>query len=1077
MTAGAGAPGSAPGDLRLDPAAFTVAPGGTAETAVRFDHSGEVVEQYTLAVDGLEPTWWELDPESLSLFPGDSAASTLRLRIPEGAAPGAYAFRVTVTPRTAGAGAGVDGRLEVSGAVERVELSLAPARQHTRRRATFVVRVANRGTGAASYRLIPGDPDAALRFSLRPEDVSLDPGLEVAARLDVWVRHTSLTGPQRSFPLTVAAARSDDPLATPLAESGAELVRRPYLPFLAAVPQGLARLALLGAGLAALLAVLAWVLGGAGGKLPAIVRPGGGDGDAVAQATAAAAGGADARQTAAAAAAAPGAAGGGAQSGAAGSAAATQAALAAARPPSIARFGLSLPADGESVPLSWDVQHTSNVVLRREGDPAARSPVYQTVERVEYTLEAQNDAGRDQRTLTVYYVRPPAINAFGVDGPAGGDAGDALRLSWATERGDRVFLDGQPIDAAASNAARALQPDRDYELRVENLAGEARQTLRITSTPAPTPTPPPAATQPPAAPTSTPGPPPAQPTAVPPPAGQPTARPPQPTAPPAPPGGNPGGGPGGGPGGPGVVTARQPLRGDRFGVNESFFASALARGTGATWSRWVVEWSEMQPGGAGDFNTFYIDDAALNREIGNGIRMSGMIKNTPGWAQRSAADGVRSVPLNLDAPVFVGNTINPDNYWGAFVFRLASSYRGRIDTWMIWNEAEIPSSGPNAVYNTWTGTPAEYYRLLKVAYQAIKAANPQARVVLTPYSYFRDKETGGGQTLPWWEQFVAAARADPEGPANGFFFDVLALNLYRNAHDLWDRVQGACSLQDNPQLCLTSTAADDDYVTERADRRGFSQRLTELGAPGKPIWLTEANAMPYDDGGVPGWNPAGRNDGFRITQDEQASFVIQSLAIASVAGYERISWHKMQDDRPPPPDELWGLARYADDPLNASPARLRPAYTAYQVATRYLADAEWAQMANLTRPDSCARPRDANLRPCHKRFAARYEWAANYIAFQRTDRRVHVLWNQTDQPMSVSVPRYGQSAVAVDKAGAETPLAPAGDRWAVTLPPASRHFDLFGGDPPGYFYIGGSPILIVESGVPADAPVLVPLRG
>jgi hypothetical protein len=516
---------------------------------------------------------------------------------------------------------------------------------------------------------------------------------------------------------------------------------------------------------------------------------------------------------------------------------------------------------------------------------------------------------------------------------------------------------------------------------------------------------------------------------------------------------------------------------DRFGVNETFFASALARNLGVTWSRWVIEWSEMQPGGAGDFNGFYIDDARLNRELANGYRMTGLIKNTPQWAARDPDQGVRSVPRNLDEPVFVGNQINPNNYWAAFVYRLASTYRGRIDTYLIWNEAEIPAGGPNAAYNTWGGSAAEYYRLLKVAYQAIKAANPQATVVLSPYSYHRDKQEGNGQSLPWWDQFVASAQADPEGRPNGYFFDALALNIYRNAHDLWDRVNGACSLQDNPQLCLTSTTPDDDYATDRADRKGFAQRLAEMGVPDKPIWLTETNSMPYDDGGVPGWNPATQNDGFRITMDEQASYVIQSFAIASAAGYQHIMWHKMEDDKPPPGDELWGLVRYADDPLNADQARLRPAYAALQVVARYLKGAEWAQMANLNRPDACGRPRDANTRPCRKRFAPRYEWAANYVAFQQGSQRTHVLWNQTDQPMTLSVPKYGASAVIVDKAGAETPLAPTGDRWVVTLPPASRHFDLFGGDPPGYFFVGGSPLLVVEQGVPGDAQVVVPRPG
>ena len=117
----------------------------------------------------------------------------------------------------------------------------------------------------------------------------------------------------------------------------------------------------------------------------------------------------------------------------------------------------------------------------------------------------------------------------------------------------------------------------------------------------------------------------------------------------------------------------------------------------------------MQPGGQGEFNGFYIDDAQLNRELGAGFQMTGLIKDTPSWAQRNPAAGVRSVPRNLDLPVFVGNAINPQTTGRAFVFRLASTYRGRIDTWLIWNEAEIQAGGSNAIYNTWAGSPAEYY--------------------------------------------------------------------------------------------------------------------------------------------------------------------------------------------------------------------------------------------------------------------------------------------------------------------------------------------------------------------------------
>jgi hypothetical protein len=220
--------------------------------------------------------------------------------------------------------------------------------------------------------------------------------------------------------------------------------------------------------------------------------------------------------------------------------------------------------------------------------------------------------------------------------------------------------------------------------------------------------------------------------------------------------------------------------------------------------------------------------------------------------------------------------------------------------------------------------------------------------------------------------------------------------------------------------------------------------------------------MPYDDP-VPGWHTA--PDGFRITMDEQASYVIQAFALALVAGYDKVFFNALQDDPYPVPDELWGLVRYNEDRQNADPSRARPAYAAYQVAARYLGSADWSQLLVRTRPD----PRN------YKQYASRYEWAGHLAVFQRGAQRASVLWNGTDSPLPASVQAQGASAVLVDKTGASSPIAPDGSgRYSVTLDPASRHFDLFGGDPPGYYYVGGNPLIIVEDGVPPDAPVVAP---
>ena len=481
---------------------------------------------------------------------------------------------------------------------------------------------------------------------------------------------------------------------------------------------------------------------------------------------------------------------------------------------------------------------------------------------------------------------------------------------------------------------------------------------------------------------------------------------------------------------------------DQFGANEAFKAMEFGRRSGAGWTRWTVQWFNVQPK-EGPLNDFYFRDnkgqSVLDAQIAAGLQVTAMVLGTPEWAARDP--GLKtgtSVPRGLDQPVMLGDQPNPDNPWGFFMYWLAKNYAGQLNIFEIWNEVEIPPTGSNAIYNTFAGTADEYYQLLSVASTAAKAANPDAKIVTSPYSYFKDKSEGGGEKLPWFDAFSNAVKA------NGVNFDYFALNLYRNAHDLWDRMHGGVP----------------DYA-EAADRVGFKKRLADMGAPNTPIWLTEINAMPYDDT-VPGWEPNAKNDGFRITMDEQASYVLQAYAVALCAGYDKVFFQALQDDPYPVPDELWGLVRFNGDMNDADESRLRPAYVAYQLASKYMGNTERQELYIRTRPD----PKKNHM------YASRFEWAGHLAMFQKGDRRAYIVWNGTDQPAQVSVKAWGAEFKVVDKYGNESPLAPDGSgNLTVTIDPASRHFDLFGGDPAGYFYVGGSPLIIVEKGVPPDAPV------
>ena len=89
----------------------------------------------------------------------------------------------------------------------------------------------------------------------------------------------------------------------------------------------------------------------------------------------------------------------------------------------------------------------------------------------------------------------------------------------------------------------------------------------------------------------------------------------------------------------------------------------------------------------------------------------------------------------------------------------------------------------------------------------------------------------------------------------------------------------------------------------------------------------------------------------------------------------------------------------------------------------------------------------------------------------RGAQRINVLWNGSDQLVRARVPMQGSGAILVDKLGNQMPIE-AHDGWyEVTLAPASAHGPA---DPPGYYYVGGDPLLVVQDDVPFYAPVVEP---
>jgi hypothetical protein len=467
-----------------------------------------------------------------------------------------------------------------------------------------------------------------------------------------------------------------------------------------------------------------------------------------------------------------------------------------------------------------------------------------------------------------------------------------------------------------------------------------------------------------------------------------------------------------------------PVRNDDawFGAVNTTSAPSLSADAGAKWTRLIFPWEEIQPTNAQEFGQGYFSDADIDRQLRMGVEVVGITLYTPVWAARDPQYGARSVPRNLHLPI-----TDPQNYWAAYVRRLVGYYRGRINTWIFYNEPDVYVDPDE--FHTFAGTPADYAQVLKVGYLAAKSVDPRVQVATSGFTYFWDYEHDRPQ---YFQRVLDAIAADPEAARNNWYFDIVNVHTYSNPLNSFTV----------PQV--------------------FARIMRQKGIS-KPIWMDESNALIKNDPRV----GAGEGD-FRATMDEQASYVIQSMALARAAGVQHYSTYKMQDEFPEQGDQYWGLTR--------NDGTVRPSYVAYQVAVRYLQNARGAMYywwgANTP-------PSEPEVDRLLASITGRSQWPwpapVNVVVVDRVVDRVTVIWNASPDPVHLALPAHSLAAQIVDKYGRTAPLLAQGGYYQLNLEPSRNNVDPRDRT---LYLVGGSPFIIVEDMrqqiVPAPTQIVTP---
>jgi hypothetical protein len=197
-----------PGSLQVDlnPARITMdASGEPVELLVVVRNLGDVVDQYSVEISGLDSDWFA-PPPSIGLFPQDTETVRINLHPPRAALrKGNYPFRVLVRSRGGAAEESAEGMLEIGGAA-RLRLDVTP-RQHTAHRyGTFKVQVAN--SGNADVQVVLDGRDAEETCDVRfPGDNTLLVPADSAATTTVRVRPRKRpwVGAEHTFNFAVTA--------------------------------------------------------------------------------------------------------------------------------------------------------------------------------------------------------------------------------------------------------------------------------------------------------------------------------------------------------------------------------------------------------------------------------------------------------------------------------------------------------------------------------------------------------------------------------------------------------------------------------------------------------------------------------------------------------------------------------------------------------------------------------------------------------------------------------------------------------------------------------------------------------
>ncbi len=343
------------------------------------------------------------------------------------------------------------------------------------------------------------------------------------------------------------------------------------------------------------------------------------------------------------------------------------------------------------------------------------------------------------------------------------------------------------------------------------------------------------------------------------------------------------------------------VAGSRFGVNASnYLWAGQNRRLGVGWARFEnLKWPMVSP--QPDVFNFHgvapwsLDhDAIFQAYHDAGLHILPFLFQSPDYATSAPA----TIQKNRDDYPPRDNAQMAD-----FVFQTVARYGSQkhraaelktsdkktglseINTYEIWNESNLHDPG----WGAWVGTTAQYNSMFRAAAEAVKRADPTARVTNSGFAGI-DIETMNTLLTPY---------ADGKKPLD--FVDTLNVHYY--------------SGQIAPEIATVNSNTDRSGNTEGVRTYGDDLRRLiawrDKNKPGMPIWMSET-----------GYNSAGPTG---VNEQYQAAYLPRAIMLALAAGIDKVFVYRESGSTP---------SLFAASGVMRDDGSLKPAWFTYATLIR-----------------------------------------------------------------------------------------------------------------------------------------------